>query len=142
MAVQTITTRKKAHRAKKAPRQLSRLRKPDDMSLAEWQTALRRQFGRQQRFKLKNVGGKEIFSEFEVFNPETKRTYRVAIRGMAAGENFCSCPDFAVNTLGTCKHVEFTLAKLAKKPGGKRRWPGAFNRPTPRCFSATAPSGR
>ena len=80
MAVKTIKTRKKANRAKKAPRQLSRLRKPDDMSLAEWQTELRRQFGRQQRFKLKNVGEREVFSEFEVFNPQSKRTYRVAIR--------------------------------------------------------------
>ena len=34
-------------------------------------------------------------------------------------ENFCSCPDFAVNTLGTCKHIEFTLTKLARKRGAK-----------------------
>ncbi|MGO8688336.1 MAG: DEAD/DEAH box helicase [Thermoguttaceae bacterium] len=121
-----LKTPRAAKTRKTAEKKLSRLRKPDDMSLAEWQTALRRQFGRQQPFKLKNVGGKEIFSEFEVFNPETKRTYRVAVRGVAAGENFCSCPDFAVNTLGTCKHVEFTLAKLAKKPGGKRALAGGF----------------
>ena len=33
------------------------------------------------------------------------RTYRVALRGPALFENYCSCPDFAVNTLGTCKHI-------------------------------------
>jgi hypothetical protein len=32
-------------------------------------------------------------------------------------DNFCSCPDFASNTLGTCKHIEFTLAKLRRKAG-------------------------
>jgi superfamily II DNA or RNA helicase len=89
------------------------------MSLEAWQTELRRQFGREQDFRLKNIGGEPIFSEFEVTNPQTKRTYRVAIRGAALGENFCSCPDFTVNTLGTCKHIEFTLAKLGRKRGGK-----------------------
>jgi superfamily II DNA or RNA helicase len=110
---------KSASRLKKGQKKLSRLRKPDEMSLEAWQVALRREFGREQSFRLKNVGGEPIFSEFEVTNPQTKRTYRVAIRGAALGENFCSCPDFAVNTLGTCKHVEFTLARLSGKRGAK-----------------------
>jgi superfamily II DNA or RNA helicase len=40
------------------------------------------------------------------------RTYRVAVRGPGLFENFCSCPDFAVNTLGTCKHIEAMLLRL------------------------------
>ena len=110
---------KSASGVKNVKKKLSRLRKPEDMSLEAWQTELRRQFGREQNFRLKNLGTEPIFSDFEVTNPETKRTYRVAIRGAALGENFCSCPDFAVNTLGTCKHIEFTLAKLGRKRGGK-----------------------
>ena len=106
-------------RKKKAEKKLSRVRKPDDMSLEAWQVALRRQFGREQDFRLKNIGDDPIFSEFEVTNPQTKRTYRVAVRGAALGENFCSCPDFAVNTLGTCKHIEFVLEKLSRRRGGK-----------------------
>ena len=114
-------TSSSAARAKKAPKEkkLSRLRKPDGMSLEDWQVALRRQFGRQQDFKLKNVGSEPIFSDFEVTNPETEKTYRVAIRGAGLGENYCSCPDYAVNTLGTCKHVEFTLGRLARRRGAK-----------------------
>ena len=107
--------RKKAKgRSRVVPKKLSRLRQPDDMSLDQWQVALRREFGREQKFRLKNVGDDPIFSEFEVTNPETGRTYRVAIRGAGLGENFCSCPDFAVNTLGTCKHIEFTLARVGR----------------------------
>jgi superfamily II DNA or RNA helicase len=87
------------------------------MSLEAWQRALRRQFGREQKFLLKNGGGHPVFSEFEVTNPETRNTYRVVIRGSEPGNNFCSCPDFATNTLGTCKHIEFTLARLERKPG-------------------------
>jgi superfamily II DNA or RNA helicase len=100
-------------------RGISRLRKPEEMSLEQWQVALRREFGRQQNFRLKNIGSEPIFSEFEVTNPQTERTYRVAIRGQALGENYCSCPDFAVNTLGTCKHVEFTLDRLGRRSGAK-----------------------
>jgi len=43
------------------------------------------------------------------------RTYRVAIRGLGLFENYCSCPDFAINTLGTCKHVEALLLQLRKR---------------------------
>jgi predicted nucleic acid-binding Zn finger protein len=34
------------------------------------------------------------------------------MRGPSLFENYCSCPDFAVNTLGTCKHIEALLAEL------------------------------
>jgi len=100
-------------------RKLSRLRKPDDLSLEAWQVALRREYGREQDFELANVGSEPIFSDFEVTNPASGRTYRVAIRGQGLGENYCSCPDFAVNTLGTCKHIEFTLARLGRRRGAK-----------------------
>lgn len=43
----------------------------------------------------------------------------MSIRGRALGQNFCTCPDFATNDLGTCKHIEFTLAKLEARRGGK-----------------------
>jgi SNF2 family DNA or RNA helicase len=43
------------------------------------------------------------------------KTYRVAVRGPGLFENYCSCPDFAVNTLGTCKHIEAMLLQLRKR---------------------------
>ena len=39
------------------------------------------------------------------------KIYRVAVRGPGLFENYCSCPDFAVNTLGTCKHIEAMLLR-------------------------------
>src|SRR5205807_1473957 len=87
---------------------LSRLHKPEGMSLEDWQIELRRQFGREQEFKLKNLGTNPIFSDFRITNPKTQGVYTVHIRGPRIGDNFCSCPDFATNTLGTCKHIEFT----------------------------------
>lgn len=98
---------------------LSRTRRPPEVAVADWQTALRRQFGREQRFGLENTGADPVFSDFLVHNPASGTRYRVAIRGRALGQNFCTCPDFATNDLGTCKHIEFTLAKLESRRGGK-----------------------
>jgi len=62
------------------------------------------------------MGTEPLFSDYEVHNPETKKTYKVSIRDNTSSYNFCSCPDFRVNTLGTCKHVEFVLlSKLRYK---------------------------
>jgi superfamily II DNA or RNA helicase len=98
---------------------LSRTRRPPEIDVADWQAALRRQFGREQHFGLQNLGADPVFSDFRVQNPASGSRYRVAIRGRALGQNFCTCPDFATNDLGTCKHIEFTLAKLEAKRGGK-----------------------
>ena len=55
------------------------------MSLEAWQRALRRQFGREQGFLLKNAGGHPVFSEFEVTNPQSRNTYRVVMAASGAG---------------------------------------------------------
>ena len=49
------------------------------MSLETWQRELRRQFGREQPFTLKNVGGEPVFSEYQVTN-RAKRRDRIAWR--------------------------------------------------------------
>jgi hypothetical protein len=111
-SVVSITT------AKKEPK-LSHTHAPADLSPVEWQRGLRRQFGREQAFALENLTSEPFLSEFRVSNPISKSSYRVAIRGMGPGGNYCSCPDYAASELGTCKHIEFTLARLEKKRGAK-----------------------
>ena len=98
---------------------LSRTHAPTGLSPVEWQRGLRRQFGREQAFGLENLTSEPFFSDFRISNPASKSSYRVAIRGMGPGDNFCSCPDYATSDLGTCKHIEFTLARLEKKRGAK-----------------------
>ena len=107
-------------RSKTREKKLSRIHKPEDMSLEEWQVRLRQQFGREQNFLMENIGDHPIFSEYSVTNPETGMTYRVAIRGQRIGMNYCSCPAFSVNTLGTCKQIEFALAELGKTTRNNR----------------------
>ena len=52
-----------------------------------------------------------IYGDYKI-ESASGRTYRVAMRGPGLLENYCSCPDFAVNTLGTCKHIEAILLQL------------------------------
>ncbi|MCP5228360.1 DEAD/DEAH box helicase [Accumulibacter sp.] len=111
--------RKTNARSTAEPR-LSRQRKPADLPTDAWQRGLRRQFGREQAFAFENLGEHPVFSDFAVFNPETRRRYRVVIRGARLGDNRCSCPDFATNDLGTCKHIEFTLARITANAADKR----------------------
>lgn len=108
---------------------LSRARKPEELSVEEWQAGLRAQFGREQPFAIERLGREPVFSEFLVSNPQSGGRYRVAIRGSQPGDNFCACADFATNHLGTCKHIAFTLAHLQGKRGGKAALRNGFAPP-------------
>ncbi len=107
---------------KQAAPELSRTRKPDHLSLEDWQRELRVAYGKAQKFKWANEGTHPFFSAFRVTNPASKRAYCVTVRAKAQGglgDCACTCPDFAVNTLGTCKHLAFVLHRLGRKAGFK-----------------------
>lgn len=87
--------------------------------MADWQAALRPQFGREQRFGLHDLGSDPVSSIFRVDNPDSGTQHRVTLRGLEPGGNSCSCWDHATNHLGTCKHGEFTLARLQARRAGK-----------------------
>lgn len=46
--------------------------------------------------------------------------YRVHIRSLERRANHCTCPDFATNQLGTCKHIEAVLHRIRKRKDFKR----------------------
>lgn len=89
-------------------------RKPAELSLEDWQIQLRKQYAVDQHFKIKNIGNHPFFSDFEVHNPESGKTYKVSIRDNVKSFHFCTCPDFTINGLGTCKHIEYLLLHFEK----------------------------
>ena len=131
LAMSKQPSKRRAAKAVKPPKvaKLSRTHPPAEISPLEWQRALRRQFGREQAFGLEKLGGDPFFSEFRVSNAQSKSAYRVAIRGKRPGDNYCACPDFATNELGTCKHIEFVLAQLEKKRGSKAAFARGYHPP-------------
>lgn len=57
--------------------------------------------------------GHPVFGTFRV-SSEAGTSYEVEIRSLTEHDNSCGCPDFEVNGLGTCKHVEAVLARVGR----------------------------
>jgi hypothetical protein len=57
--------------------------------------------------------------------------YEVEIRSLSQRENSCGCPDWRVNGLGTCKHIEGVLEALRHR--GKRAFAAAALAGNPRA---------
>lgn len=108
---------------------ISRTHKPEGLSLEEWQRILRKQYGEQQNYQLENTGNHPFFTEFKLTNPESGKVYKIAVRGDAPGDNYCSCPDYSINNLGTCKHIEFTLSWLMKRKEAKKAFMAEYTPP-------------
>ena len=77
---------------------------PDNMTIEEWQVALRRENARESDFTVEHLDKNRIWGDYLVCS--TTGRYRVAFRGVQSDRNFCSCLDFRTNGLGTCKHLE------------------------------------
>lgn len=101
-------------------KKVSYYNKPENLTIDEWQIALRKQFAQTQHFKLENIGIGKVASDYNVTNFITNQTYKVAIRGDDSDWNFCSCMDFKTNQLGTCKHIEYVLFKILQKRGNSK----------------------
>lgn len=92
-----------------AMKRVSAIVKPQELSLEDWQARIRKQAAFDECFSVKNTGNHPVFTTYQVSNAKTNNVYRVEIRGEVAGINYCSCPDYSLNTLGTCKHIEYVL---------------------------------
>lgn len=100
---------------KKAPKEVPYHKQPEGMSLEHWQAALRRQFAADNPFLVEKISPERVYADYEVSNPASGNTYKVALRSAKPGANFCSCFDFKINGLGTCKHIETVFQYIAHK---------------------------
>ena len=87
-------------------------------SLHDWRTTDEDEISRRRRRaieeqpRIENIDSREkIFSNFRVRSP-SGLSYLVEVRDLAAREFSCTCVDFRINRLGTCKHVEAVLLHL------------------------------
>src|SRR5208282_6934108 len=82
--------------------------------LVEQQIAERQERAKATPLKVLKRPASGPFGDYTV-KSVSGQTYRVAVRGPGLFENYCSCPDFALNTLGTCKHIEAMLLRLRQR---------------------------
>ena len=73
---------------------------------------MRQQRAKEEQPQIRNLEpAQRIFSQFEVLSP-SGMTYLVELRSLAGRIFSCTCTDFRINGLGTCKHVEAVLLNL------------------------------
>ncbi|MFY7909038.1 MAG: DEAD/DEAH box helicase [Emticicia sp.] len=130
MATHKVSKSKSAKKKKvETPKKIPYYRKPDNLTLDQWQIALRKQFGQDNEFLITNIGPEKIFSDFQVTNTATNNSYKVAIRSADDTHNFCECLDFKTNRLGVCKHISATLHYLSNVHGSKKAFKDGFFEP-------------
>jgi superfamily II DNA or RNA helicase len=70
--------------------------------------------------RVQHLGGEPWFGTWQAssvgVDPRFRRSYQVHIRSLQQPANYCNCQDFAVNQLGTCKHIEAVLHEIRKRP--------------------------
>jgi len=98
-----------------------------ELNLHEWQYALRRKYAEQSTFGIWKLDGHPVFADYVVRNPLNNNEYKVSIRDNSNSMNYCSCYDFKTNNLGTCKHIEAVLIRLAKNKRTVRLMSKSYN---------------
>ena len=70
--------------------------------------------------KITNEGNEPVYSDYSIVSHHSKNIYKVALRSKDNSHNYCSCPDFKINQLSTCKHIEAVRLYLGKKRSIKK----------------------
>ena len=116
----TAAKRKKTAKRKKATQPSTRTH-PELPPQTDWRTTdeqellKRRVRAEEETFRITNRDPEfSVFTNFDV-RSESGMTYSVEIRDWSAGGHACTCTDFRINGLGTCKHVEAVRMHLRRK---------------------------
>ncbi|MCH8840535.1 MAG: DEAD/DEAH box helicase, partial [Planctomycetes bacterium] len=86
-----------------------------EQELVEQALADREERALKEKFRLQSTDSKKPWTDYSITSAASGKTYRVALRGTQRGISYCSCPDFRTNTLGTCKHILYTLRRTKAK---------------------------
>jgi len=93
---------------------------PPPQTIEEKEIELRQERAEKTPFRIKvHEDSYFPFTTYEV-KGGTNVTYTVEIRSLTEKVNSCSCPDYKVNTLESCKHIEATLNFI--RNAGKRNF--------------------
>ena len=105
-----------SRRPKKKPTPADQLPPATDWRTTDEHEILKRQLrAREDRARVENLApAHPVFSNFAVHSP-SGLTYQVEVRDLATRHFACTCTDFRINGLGTCKHVEAVLQHLARR---------------------------
>ncbi len=92
-----------------------------EQQLIERAIAERTERAKTEKYRLKSANPQKAWTDYVLTSATSGKSYRLALRGEERGESFCSCPDFRTNTLGTCKHLIYALARVKSKFSKRQR---------------------
>ena len=91
-----------------------------DDELHQRALADRQKRAKEESMVVRSTNNEKPWVDYIVTSRQSGRSYRVALRGLEDGQAYCSCPDFRINHLGTCKHVLNVQAKVKKRFSAKQ----------------------
>ncbi len=110
------TRRRRSRKSGKSAAKRVQSRKP---SLLGWKTTDQEEIERRRlRASLEPMQieplepDQAFFGTFRTRSQSAGGSYLVEIRSLKELQNSCTCPDYRVNGLGTCKHIEAVLSRL------------------------------
>ncbi len=98
-----------------APEETLQRNQLSELEINAIEVAAREKRAKEERMTVRALDPKTPWTDYQVTNKASGKTYRVALRGHHPGESFCSCPDYRKNTFGVCKHTLHVLEKVKRK---------------------------
>jgi ERCC4-related helicase len=114
-AVSLILEEKTALGLAAEPDERTPLENLGEPELIEQALGERRERAATEKFRLQSADPKRPWTDYTISSALSGKAYRVALRGAERGQSYCSCPDFRTNTLGTCKHILYTLGRVERR---------------------------
>lgn len=107
---------KKTTRTNRARRLDPPLPPPTDWRTTDTHELVKRKLrAREERHRITNLDPTQpVFSNFEVRSP-SGMVYRAEVRDLLTRQFSCTCTDFRINGLGSCKHLEAILLQLGRR---------------------------
>ncbi|MEM0964538.1 MAG: DEAD/DEAH box helicase [Verrucomicrobiota bacterium] len=87
----------------------------DPKALRAYALVQREKRAREERMKITSQDPSTPWTDYTIYNYQSGKTYRAALRSFEPGDAYCSCRDFKTNQLGTCKHLIKLKAYVRRK---------------------------
>jgi superfamily II DNA or RNA helicase len=87
----------------------------DEQELVARALAERAERARVEKMQVQSTDPERPWTDYVVTSKLSGKSYRVALRGLEPGTSTCTCPDFRINTLGTCKHVIHVQTRVQRR---------------------------
>lgn len=90
-------------------------------ALNAYALAQREKRAKEERMRIESLDPETPWADYTIYNHQSGKTYRAALRSFEPGDAYCSCQDFKTNQLGTCKHLIKLKAQVQRKFSAEAR---------------------